>query len=260
MPQIQATAAEVQAEFDLACHLLAEHWNLHFPKPHLLLGNDHVRQYTEINSLRDLVRANQIHGLYDSETNSVVLPNDLLNNEPSWDMSDPKTYRTAVLLHEGVHAALDHINPKLDDANLKRLRGSDRKEYQRRGWAYAVFHEGMACYLSIGASITSGNEALCDLGHEAKQSLTEGFTDWVMGPGVEQMAQAWGTDPNDYRTTLLVYFGKSPGLLALFQYLVGYYFVRSIEPNPKTLERYILNPPRTVRELIYPEEYLDRII
>lgn len=259
MPQIQATAVEVQAEFDFAYRLLAERWNLHFTKPKLLLGDDHVMQHVEINSPRDVVRANQIHGLYDSETNSIILPDDLLNNQPSWDMSDPKTYRTSVLLHEGVHAALGHINPKLGDANLERLRGSDRKEYRRRGWTYAVFHEGMACYLSIGASLTSGNEALCDLGREAKQSLTEGFTDWVMGPSVEQMAQAWGTDPDDYRTTLLVYFGKEPGLLALFQYPVGYRFVRSIEPNPETLERYVLNPPRTVRELIYPEEYLDRI-
>lgn len=259
MLHIQATGVEVQAELDLAHLLLTDHWNLDFPKPALLLGDEHVMQHIEFNSLRDTTRAKFVHGLYDSETNSIMLPDHLLENQPSWILPSPRAYRLSVLLHEDVHAVLNHINPNLRDTEVDRLKNSRSADDRERGWTYAVFHEGMAYYLTIGVSLTSEDEALRQLARNAEQSLTDGFTNWATGSGVEAMARSWGTDPDDYRTTLLTYFGNEPGYLELYKNPVGYSFVQGIEPNLKTLKPYTLDPPRVIRELIYPEEYLKRI-
>jgi hypothetical protein len=254
MPKTLVDEVIVRAELDFACEALEKIWGLSFPKPTLYLGDRHQSKFMEFHSMKDIERASSIQMMYDDTCNGIYIPDMLMDDNWFQWRGRSRPQRVFGLLHESVHAALAHGNQIFCDEHSHRLMKSKKKADEEELYVLLAFNEGFAHYLAMAVCAVSGDEGLREKGRREEKDLISYFEEWITNNQV--LFDLYKCRKGDVSGFLRGYFSRTPGMLQLFKYPVGHRFATAVKPTPRTIGRYIANPPTTMRELIYPEQYL----
>ena len=122
-----------------------------------------------------------------------------------------------------------------------------------------AFDEGLATYLAIQACLRSGRSDLVECAELEHKRLVDLFTGWTSPSSRDfmLMAKICGMDPNNWQGIIESYLtGDSMEIvLEYYKYDLGYYLMRTLQPDASAMLRMIQQPPSTVQHVIYPEMY-----
>lgn len=243
--------AEIRKEFELACLLLKQFLGVQFKPPELYIGDEHRSRFMTISSLRDMVYAATVQAVYDDEINGVFVPDRLTRDDVS--------NRIFAFVHECGHALSTQQNPKLKMTNVGRLTQSKTKWVRVKGYVYVAFDEGLATYLSIQACLRSGRNDLVECAELEHKRLVDFFTGWTSASSKDftLMAKIYCVDPNNWQEVIERYLTGDLMEIGLehYKYDLGYYFMRTLQPDASEILRMIQQPSSTVQHIIYPEMY-----
>lgn len=243
--------AEIQREFELACALLKQFLEVQFRPPELYIGDEHQSRFITISSLRDMAYAATVQAVYNDEINGVFVPDRLTR--------DDVANRIFAFVHECGHALSTQQNPKLKMANVDRLTRSKARWVRTKGYVYVAFNEGFATHLAIQACLRSDRSDLVECAESEHKRLVDFFAEWTSPSSrhFSLMAEMYGVDPNNWQRVIERYLtGDSmEAVLGYYKYDLGYYLVRTLQPDASEMLRMIQQPPSTVQHIIYPETY-----
>lgn len=243
---------EICKEFETAQSLLQQLYGIQFKPPELYIGDKHRSHFITISSLKDIVRASMVLGVYDDEINGLFVPDSMIIEEDA-------TGRIFTFIHECVHAFAAQKNPKLGQVNVEWLVRSKSKQMQEKGYVYIIFNEGLATHLSIEACLRSGKNDLIEKAEEERERLVSFFKEWTSpsSDNLALLAKIYKLDRNNWQKVIGRYLLRQFGVgLDYYKYDLGYYFMRMLQPNMPMIIRMIQRPPSTIQYIVYPETYM----
>jgi len=247
----KASSETLQQEFDLAYSLVYQASGINFKKPTLCIGDRHRSKFFEFGSMKDMARYGLLQMIYDDQTNSIFVPDHLLTSPFIHLPNYARDNRVFAFRHELVHALSSQLNPKKDA-----LIHSGKKEHGETEYVLIAFDEGLANYLAIASAYFSNDQNLRAKAEEERLKLVNAFTEWTGdGFNMKVLAKLYNKRPEDILEILLAYFRKTPAMLELYKYIIGYRFVQGVNPQKRDLTALIKNPPVHISQLIYPATY-----
>ncbi len=255
---IQADAG-IKADFKVALKLIRKVCDLTFKNPQLFLGSEHILDHYPVSSFRDFVEMDNTAMMYLQELNGIAVADGCLNFYE--DSPEKRAERLLMLCHECSHAIISQNNPIFLQENCEKLLNSKQKVERKKGNTMQAFDEGLANYIAIQSLLISKNSVHEMAANDKKNHLVDGLNQRISDKTFKWQADFYKTDPQDVAETLSRHYEKYPELLGngFEKYSVGYRFFDITKPDKAMIAKLVKNPPVTVRNLLYPLEYIKKI-
>lgn len=239
---------ELEKELDFSYNLIKKTFSVNFTKPEMVTGDENISKFIKISGLNDLARSYSIQMVYDGRTNTFFVQD--------WLLEDEKYRRLYGFTHELAHSLMCQLNSlSFQDRPDESVKDDKREEAE----TLTAFSEGMADYITIESCKNSRNHGLIKITNERENDLKDGLKAWTdkEDRNIRLMAKVYNIDPLDWKRIIIRYLQRNDGAIYYHAYYLGYNFVSTL--RPQNIVDVIKNPPRSFKELLYPEIYTKRL-
>lgn len=220
-----------QEYLDYAHELISKRFNLDFEKPEMVFDDNLILDSVGIRGTRTSLSFNDVVMMLDPEKNTLGL-----HEEKNDENQCKNIYAFA---HELAYSLISQYNSKLiRTKNAVRL----------------AFKEGMAEYIAIESCKTSTIDKLVEEAGETDILLKDGWKNWLdERVALTKLSRGYCNQDISLEESMINFFKKNPGIMKHYAHSVGYHFVSEL--NPKDIEPIIKRPPKSYKELLFPEFY-----